>query len=735
LRIFLLTLSICLSVAASTVDAADPASSNNADAPNWGTCRVPAPPPFVLPEDDVPEDEFAVYSGKTEFSLGGNASFKDGISIISGSRLLTASDASFDRDTGVFIATGEVKFRDPETIISAERAEINQFSEELRFDAAEFQLWSVPARGQSESIKAERSGKLSLRKGSYTSCPDGNNDWMLKASKIRIDTDLGIGTAKNARLEFKGVPFLYLPYISYPVSNKRKSGWLIPKIGSSQQRGIDVEDPYYWNIAPQYDATFTPRYMSKRGFQLNSEFRYLSEGNSGTVTGEILPNDDVTDQHRALAAIEHTTNFTRNLQGRIDAIHVSDSAYFEDLSSGLASTSQTHLRQRAETEYANDTWSAILRFEHYQTLDDSLTDQDLPYTTLPKLAVRGFTPSGWLGLKYSLDSELAYFYRDVGVTGIRGHIQPELAMPRQWNYIEIEPTVAFDYTAYHLNDTAPGANENPSRAVPIFGLDAHTIFERVTNKRGWLQTLEPRLLYAYIPFQDQSDLPVFDTIVPDLNTVQLFRKNRFVGYDRHGDTNQLSMGITTRLVDAADGDEFMNATIGQIVYFNDLDVTLPDGAPSDSSNSDYLFEFGIKLFDNWRMRLGYQYNTDLQESKLTDVRLNYRASELKIANLSYRFRRDSLEEIDVSAAWPVTDHWNLVGRYDYSILAHKVLEEFAGIEYNTCCWSIRGLWRRNLTNRTGESDTSFSVQLQLKGLSNNTSAADRWLDRGILGDY
>jgi len=228
---------------------------------------------------------------------------------------------------------------------------------------------------------------------------------------------------------------------------------------------------------------------------------------------------------------------------------------------------------------------------------------------------------------------------------------------------------------------------------------------------------------------------VFDTIEPNLNVVQLFRKNRFVGYDRLGDTNQLSMGITTRLVDAADGNEFMNATIGQVLYFNDLDVTLPGELPSDSSTSDYLFEFGIKLFDNWKMRLGYQYNTDLGESKLTEVRLNYRANNLKLANVSYRFRRDSLEEIDVSAAWPVTDHWNLIGRYDYSILDNKVLERFAGIEYDTCCWSIRGIWRRSLTNRTGDSDTSYSIQLQLKGLGNSASAADRWLDRGILGYY
>jgi len=705
------------------------------DAPNWGNCRVPAPPPLVLPADDVPDNELAIFSGRAEIELNGNAFFSDKISLVSGDRLVTAQGATYDSNAGVFSVEGQVEFRDPQTRVREDRAELTRSTQELRFEGAEFELWAIPARGKSKHIKAERKGKLSLTKVSYTSCPEGNNDWMLKASKIHIDQELGVGTAKNARIEFKGVPFLYLPYISYPVTNERKSGWLIPKIGSSQQRGIDLEIPYYWNIAPQYDAMVTPRYMSKRGVQLKSEFRYLTRHNNGILTGEILPRDSAADRHRALVALQHTTNFSSDWRARIDTVQVSDSAYFEDLTSGLANTSQTHLQRRVDLEFFNNTWSALLRFEDYQTIDDTLTDADLPYTTLPKLAVRGFTPNGWLGLQYTLDTEIAYFDRNVGVLGLREHIQPEISLPRQWRHSVIEPAVAFDYTAYQLNENAPGTSDSPSRAVPIYSLDAHTIFERTTSGRNWLQTLEPRVLYTYIPFEDQTSLPVFDTIEPDLNVVQLFRKNRFVGHDRLGDTNQLSLGITTRLIDAKDGEEFMNATLGQIVYFDTLDVTLPDGMPSDSSTSDYLLELGMRFYKNWRMRFGYQYNTDINKSKKTEFRLNYRASDFKLANVSYRFRDDSLEEVDVSGAWPVTEHWHFVGRYDYSLLDNKVLERFAGVEYDTCCWSIRGIWRRNLTNRTGESDTSVSIQLQLKGLGNNTSAADRWLDRGILDYY
>ena len=376
-----------------------------------------------------------------------------------------------------------------------------------------------------------------------------------------------------------------------------------------------------------------------------------------------------------------------------------------------------------------------MRFENYQTIDDTIAAIDDPYQTAPKLAIRGFTPNGWLGLQYELDTELSYFTRDVGVTGVRGHIMPEIALPLDLQVMTVEPALAYEYTAYSLQDTLPGQEDNPSRSAPIASIDVATTLERLTPKRGWLQTLEPRVQYAYIPFRDQEDLPVFDTIVADLNVVQLFRRNRFVGYDRLGDTNQLSIGITTRLIDAADGGEFLRATIGDILYFSDRRVTLPGGDGSDSNKSDYLFELGMKLRERWRTAFVYQYNSDDRETKWTDIRLNYRASDKKIANFVYRYRKDLLEEFDVSAAWPVTGRWNLIGRYNYSILDQKPLESLVGAEYATCCWAIRTSVRRYLASRTGDSDIGFSIQLILKGFGSADSAADRMLDRGILSYY
>jgi LPS-assembly protein len=678
---------------------------------NWGSCDVTPPPPISLPPTTAGIDELEIFTGRAEFQLEGDGQFRDEIALRSGDRILRADGASFDAESRIFAVDGNVEFRDPESRVRAGRAEFNQKTEELAFDAAEFQLWSVPARGSAEFIRVEQAGQLRLKKVSYTSCPEGKDDWMLRASRIHIDQEKGIGTARHARLNFKGVPILYFPYLSYPVTNERKSGWLLPDLGSS----------------------ITPRYMSRRGLQLKSEFRYLARKHNGTLTGEYLNDDDATGENRALVSWFHRTNFSSNWRGTIDAIDVSDSQYFEDLSSGLASTSQTHLQRRMDVEWFNNVWSALLRFEDYRTIDDTITPEDEPYQTLPRVAVHGFSPRGLFGLRYALEADAAYFNRDVGVTGLRARVMPEVGRSFRYRFIDIEPMVAFDYTTYSLSDTQPGQSRSPDRNVPIFSVDMRTAFERVTKKRNWLQTLEPRAMYTYIPFEDQDDLPVFDTIEPDLNIVQLFRRNRFVGADRIGDTNQFSLGITTRLIEAANGREFLRATIGQIRYLSSLDVTLPEGEPSDANSSDYLAELGMKVFENWKVRLGYQWNSERRARQKSEARLEYRSGDSKIANFSYRFREDALEELDVSAAWPVGSRWNLVGRYDYSIKDRKALERFVGVEYETCCWAVRSVWRRNLTRRTGESDTSFSLQLILKGFGNPASAADRLLDRGILG--
>ena len=344
---------------------------------------------------------------------------------------------------------------------------------------------------------------------------------------------------------------------------------------------------------------------------------------------------------------------------------------------------------------------------------------------------------GVLGpVSLGIDAEVVNFDRDVGVTGWRANVAPKLSLPLGSPGVRFEPAVEWDYTQYELSDTEAGAIADPSRSLPIVSLDTGLTFERdlsVGENSGRLQTIEPRLLYVYIPYRDQNDLPVFDTITPDLNLVQLFRKNRFLGVDRIGDTEQLSAGITSRLLDLSTGRELLSATIGQTYYFDDRRVTLPGQTPDAFERSDYIAELRFLIYENLNFDIGHQWGPGDTGTTRSEARLQYRPASDRILNFAYRFRRDSLEQGDLSWAWPIARQWNFVGRYNYSFRDKETLEEFYGLEYESCCWGLRLVSRRFISTRDGTRDSSIGLQLVLKGMTAVGTAADRLLERGILG--
>ena len=299
----------------------------------------------------------------------------------------------------------------------------------------------------------------------------------------------------------------------------------------------------------------------------------------------------------------------------------------------------------------------------------------------------------------------------------------------------IEPAVAVDYTRYELSNTDPGQRASPDRVLPIASVDTGVVFERLMNNTDAqrVQTIEPRLLYVHIPFEDQDGLPVFDTITPDLNLVQLFRKNRFLGIDRIADTDQLSVGLTSRILDLDTGRELLTATIGQVRYFSTSRVSLPSTPSFTDESSDYIAEMRVLLLRNVNFDFGHQWGTGRSGTTQSQARLQYRPASNRILNLAYRFRRDSLEQGDVSWSWPLSSKWNFVGRYNYSFRDNETLEEFYGIEYESCCWGIRMVSRRYISTRDGTRDTTFGLQLVLKGMTSVGTAADKLLERGILG--
>ncbi len=700
---------------------------------DWGGCSI-SQPPFPIPITDPPpaDGELEILSGAAEVLLDGTANFSDDIVLRSGDRYLTASDATYDFDTEQVKVSGDVEYRDAETRLVGDGASFDRKDRSASFDGAEFQIWSIPARGSADSVAVAGNGDLEMRNVTYTSCPEGKDDWLLRARKIEVDQETGYGTARDAKFEVKGVPVMYLPYFTYPVSNRRKSGLLAPDIGSSGQRGFDLTVPWYWNIAPNLDATLRPRLMSRRGVQMGTEFRYLTARHSGVLDAEFLGSDDVAGTDRSLLKYRQQSYLPLGWRADIDFANASDSEYFEDFGQGLDETSQTHLPRILEAQFFNGPWSARFLIENYQTIDPNILRVDRPYARLPEIAVTGMDPDGLFGLSYEIEAGATYFERNLGVTGARAHITPTVSLPIDWFIFRLTPSASLDHTRYALSNTAAGQEDAPTRTLPLLSVDLQTSFERYFSESDLVVTLEPRLFYTYIPFRDQDNLPVFDTIEPDLNIIQLFRTNRFIGRDRIADTNQVSIGLTSRILDSESGTERLRLTMGQLQYLSTQDVTLPGDSPDTRNSSDYIAELSARISRNWAVSGAFQWDNDQSETQRTQATVTYQKDARSLVSLGYRFRRDSFDEADIAVAWPLTERWNFVGRYNYSLESKNPLEQFAAMEYETCCWAIRGTWRRTVVRRNGEADTSFGFQIILKGFGDPGTAAADLLNRGIL---
>ncbi len=691
----------------------------------------------LVPPDGESGDETIVFeAGRVEATLrdGIRATFSGGVRVSSGQRLAGAERASYDPDTLALTLDGDVLYRDSSTEVVSDSATFSYSTGRILFNGAEFQLGTGNSRGAAERVEINRAGTLELERVSYTTCPPGSDDWLLEAGNIRLDTDSGTGTAKNVRLRFQGVPLLYTPYLSFPLGDARKTGLLTPEIGSAGRSGNELRLPWYWNIAENYDATLTPRLLTDRGIQVGAEFRYLSERNNGTAQVEYLADDDIFGDSRHLLSYRHRTVFGNGWRNRINFRQTSDSQYFEDLGGSLSASSITHLNRALSFDYVSDSWSFLGRVQDYQTIDDAIAAEDEPYRRLPQLSLSGFWPRQPFGLRYQFDGELTYFERDVGVDGWRLDAAPQVEWPLTRPGWFVKPSLTLRHTAYRLDESDPAADDDPQRTLPIASLDAGMILERRTGEgNGLLQTLEPRVRYVHIPHREQSGLPVFDTIIPDLNLVQLYRPNRFLGADRIADTDQLSVGVTSRIVDVSSGRELISATIGQALYLSEQGVRLPGQVSDVGESSDYIAEVRFLLYENLNFDFGHQWGTGDNGTTQSEARLQYRPAAGKILNLAYRFRRGSLEQGDVSWSWPLSERWRFVGRYNYSLRDDEALEQFFGLEYESCCWGLRIVSRRHISTRDGTRDSSVGLQLVLKGMTSVGTAADKLLERGILG--
>ena len=673
-------------------------------------------------------------AGRLESTFGASptATMSGGVMLRRDTKLMSADSARYDPLYKALHLEGGVHYEDPYTQIHSNSAEFAYGNGRIRFEGAEFSIGASNGRGAADTLEINQDGKLTLDGVEYTTCPPGSEDWLMQGKSIVLDTKKGVGTAKGMQLKFKGIPILYAPYLSFPIGNARKSGVLTPEIGSSGRSGNEIRVPWYWNIAPNYDAMITPRLLTNRGVQLATEFRYLTERNKGVIAADYLPDDDIINTARHQFRFQHLTLFGNGWRNQINLREVSDSQYYEDLGGSLSVSSITHLNRNIRFDYYSPNFSMLGQVQDYQTIDDAIAADQQPYRRLPQILING----SWdmpLGFRFGIDGEVVNFDRNVGVTGWRFNAAPKLELPITRPGWFITPAVTMDYTRYKLKNILPGEQASLTRTIPITSLDTGLILERSMKNSNRVQTIEPRLLYVHIPQRDQDNLPIFDTITPDMNLVQLFRKNRYLGIDRIGDTDHISVGITTRILNLSTGRELMSATIGQTRYLSDRTVRLSDPTMTTTETSDYIAQLRFLLFKNVNFDFGHQWGSGVEDMTKSEARLQYRPADNKILNLAYRFRRDSLKQGDLSWSWPIASRWNFVGRYNFSFRDQEVLEQFFGLEYESCCWGLRLVSRRHISTRDGTRDSSFGLQLVLKGMTSVGTAADKLLERGILG--
>ncbi len=712
----------------------------------WMNCNAPSRRLPAMPGNDARENApMDVHADYTEVFDEEVTTFYGNVDITRADQRIQADMASYDSVAETMDAQGHVFYTENALSLYSDSINLKLKTNEARLRNALFISPAGPIRGAADVVYRDNSSLSRYKEASFTSCRPGNQDWLIHASRLKMNKQTGKGAAKHAWLEFKGVPVLYTPYISFPIDNRRLSGFLTPTFGSNTKNGLDIEVPYYWNIAPNYDATVAVRYMGRRGGMFKTGFRYLTEWTRGNINVEFLPYDRLRNKPRYGAGFKAQSVFTPNLKSNVDLNYVSDKDYFNDLNNSLGFSNTRQLRSHADIRYSRDWLSFVAQLENYQVIDRSITDSRKPYNKLPQVQLNLKHAFDEFPLELAMENEYTYFYRSTRISGHRFNAKPSISVPWQTDAGYIKPKVSLQYSEYFLSNQSPGQKDTISRVVPIMSIDSGLFFEKELNFAGssYLHTLEPRAFYLYIPYKDQRNIPTFDTSLYDLNFYSLFRENRFNGPDRIQDANQVTLAMTSRLIDSETGAERLKLNVGEIFYFRDREVVLPGRAPETNSLSNLIAELSGQLTSHWSFSSGVQWNPDRNDFTRAQGTIRYRDLPGKIINLGYRYRRDnpdiaaSIIQSDVSFRWPLYDNWFAVGRWQYSLKFSKTVESFVGLEKESCCWRFRIIGRRFINNISNsvqaKPDNAIFVQLELKGLTSFGDKVDQFLEKNLPG--
>jgi LPS-assembly protein len=736
-----------------------------------------------------------------------------------GSMQIQAEEASLHQAENRGELNGDVRLRDNGALIVGDHAEIQLDTGEAKVDNAEYVLHKSNVRGNALYAKRAENAIIRLKDGTYTTCEPNSNAWTLKGNNITLNPATGFGTATNVTLRVKDIPVLYTPYFYFPIDDRRQSGFLPPTIGTGSKTGLMLVTPYYFNLAPNYDATLYPRFMAKRGELLEGEFRYLTKTSEGQFGGAYLNDKDDDrklqtdyDKTRWMINWQHKGGLDSRWLTQVNYTDISDPYYFQDLQTDQIGVSKTdYVNQQGSLTYRGDSFFAVVNAQAYKL---ATVANITPYNRLPQITLAGNLPYSPEGLKFAWQTELVRFDRDlktgnyidedgfssprldrnvVGLAranGNRLNFQPSVSLPLDWTFGYLKPTLKYVYTQYDLDLDGEGKttlqtdekyNRSQSRSVPIASVDSGLYFDRNTNWFGtnYRQTLEPRAYYLYVPEVDQTDIPVFDTAETTFNYASLFRDNRFVGSDRIGDENKLSLGVTNRWIED-NGFERQRFSIGQALYFKDRKVQLPgvvfkDRSDAQSDVSPYALEYEYRFDRDWRVSSDFNWDPDSHSTRSGSAMFHYQpeSNPGKIVNFGYRYRNDlvrydqttgkwtvgggdygtpgtpgyvkdyyKIQQHDFSVIWPIVPQWSAISRWEYDYNRNRTLEAFGGFEYDNCCWKMRLISRYWVdydefsqdAPQNEKGDRGIFLQIVLKGLGGVTGAkVESFLDKGIQG--
>ena len=708
---------------------------------------APKEEPVLVEADKLSGDK------KSQVEATGNAI------LLNSNQTVRADRLQYDQDTGDVDGLGSVVVEQQGSTMSGPHLKLNLDTNAGYMEQPVFYLKENDGRGTGDMLHIQDKLHYTLDNATYTTCPAGNQDWLMKMSSLEIDREEQVGVARNTRVEFMGVPILYSPWMDFPLNSQRKSGFLSPTIGGTNKGGTELTVPYYLNIAPNLDATFAPRIITKRGLMLNNEFRYLEPGYAGELNVDVLPGDALAKRNRARFGLKHSQVFGGGFSGQVNFNRVSDNEYYRDLSSAISTTSQVNLLQDASMSYGGGWWSSTARLQRYQTLQDPAAPIAVPYARLPQFTLNA--AQNFAGANVAFTGEYVSFSHPTALSGQRLVLNPSVSYPLvSAPAYFITPKFSLHSASYVMGANNTTALQNATSILPTVSLDSGAVFEREMSisGKGYLNTLEPRAYYVYTPYKNQDRLPVYDTAQAAFSYTQMFSENRFYGNDRVGDANQITLAVISRFLGQDDGTEHLRLMMGQRFSLTAPQVNLV--APTTTTNkSDILLGASGRVTATWSFESELQYSPSLSRIQHYNVMARYRPEAGKVLNVGFRYISDSLgalipgvvtptgsvavngviyptfnglpyttvggnsysvssaglRQINISGQWPLSSRWHAVGQWNYSFLDKRLLSGIAGLEYNQDCWMLR-LVAHSFTIGAQQSSTGIFLQLELNEL-------------------